>query len=171
MRLSISWLVMLLAIAICSAQNQSDEPGAIHGLVLIEGTQPVKMKDTVASRDARWGVAVSKQYFRFAGAKAALRTKTLPEFQFDAEPDSDEPVYLFRFDRRSDRREIRVAKGSGGLAVFELPKDHIVPTKLDEIGNAQGSIKRYRLKTTAPLAPGEYCISRSLSVCYDFGVD
>src|SRR3954470_9651914 len=131
MRLSINCLlILLLAAAICSAQNQVDEPGAIQGLLLIEGTKTVKMEDRVASRDARWGVAVSKQYFRFAGAKAALRTISLPEFQFDAEPDSDEPVYLFRFDRRSDRREIRVAKGSGGLANFELPKDHIVLTKL-----------------------------------------
>src|SRR5215831_1862958 len=133
MRFSISILASLLA-AVFSAQAQGDEPGTIHDLVLIEGTQTVKMKDSVASRNARWGIAVSKQYFTFAGSKAALRTKTLPEFQFDAEADADEPVYLFRFDRRSDRREVRIAKGAGGLAEFELPKDHIVPTRQEEIG-------------------------------------
>jgi len=170
MRLSISTTLTFLLAVVCSAQAQVAEPGAITGLVLIQQTQTVKMKDIVASRDARWGIAISKQYFTFEGARAALRTTSLPEFQFDDEPDSDE-VQLFRFDRRSDRREIRVAKGTGGLAYFELPKDHIVPTRREEIGNGLGTTKRYRLKPTMPLPPGEYCISRSFSVCYDFGVD
>ena len=170
MRFFISITLTLLLAAVFSVQAQVAEPGVIPGLVLMEGTQTIKMKDIVASRDARWGIAISKQYFTFEGPRATLRATSLSEFQFEDEPDSDE-VHLFRFDRKSDRREIRVAKGSGGLAYFELPKDHIIPTRREEIGNAQGSLKRYRLKPTTPLQPGEYCISRSLSVCYDFGVD
>ncbi|HMJ26640.1 MAG TPA: hypothetical protein VK475_12455, partial [Pyrinomonadaceae bacterium] len=75
----------------------------------------------------------------------------------------------FRFDVRSDRREIRVAKGSGGLALMSIPKDHLIETTVEEIRN--GSTKRYRLKPTGPLPPGEYCLSRRMSICYDFGVD
>jgi hypothetical protein len=128
------------------------------------------MKDTVASRKGSSNVIVSKQFYVFKGPRAALRTKTqLPEFQFETDPAFDDPVYLFRFDVRSDRREIRVARGSGGLALMSIPKDHLVETTVDEIGN--GLTKHYRLKAVAPLQPGEYCLSRRFSTCYDFGVD
>jgi len=108
----------------------------------------------------------------FKGPRAALRTKTtLPEFQFEMDPGFDDPVYLFRFDVHSDRREIRVARGSGGLSEMSIPKDHLIETTVEEIGNGQNSTKRYRLKPLAPLRTGEYCLSRKIWTCYDFGVD
>jgi hypothetical protein len=111
-------------------------------------------------------------YFVFKGPKSNVRTKTpLPEFQFETDADFDETVQLFRLDAHSDRREIRVAKGSGGLAEMSIPNDHLVATKLEEIGKGEDSSKRYRLKPVTPLRPGEYCLSRRISICYDFGVD
>ena len=141
-------------------------------MLLVEGTQSVQMKESIASRKGRSGVTAGKQYFIFGGPKAAIRTKTLtPVLQFDADPAFDDPVYLFRLDMRSDSREIRVAKGHGGLAELSIPKDHIIPTRLEEIGVGQNPTKRYRIKPTTPLRPGEYCLSRNISVCFDFGID
>ncbi|SRR6266446_1885132 len=172
MRILVPAILMLLFPAVLSAQSQVEATVDIQAVLLIAGTQTVQMRERVASRKGRGGVAASKQYFIFAGPKAAIRTKTLtPVFQFDADPSVDDPVYLFRLDMRSDRREIRVAKGYGGLAELSIPKDHIIPTSLEEIGAEQNSTKRYRMKPTRPLRSGEYCLSRTISVCFDFGVD
>jgi hypothetical protein len=172
MRISFLGLVILLFAASLSAQQEVYEPGGIHRVLLVEATQSVQMRDNVASRKGSWRVVVSKEFYVFKGPRAALRAKTtLPEFQFEMDPAFDGNVYLFRFDVHSDRREIRVAQGSGGLAVMSIPKDHLIVTKVEEIGNGQNSTKRYRLKPIVPLQPGEYCLSRSFSICYDFGVD
>ena len=172
MRLSFPGLVTLLFAASLVAAQQVYEPGDIQRVLLVDGTQSVQMKDSVASRKGSSSVFVSKQFYVFKGSRAALRTKTTrPEFQFETDPAFDDPVYLFRFDVHSDRREIRVAKGSGGLALMSLPKDHLIETTVEEIGNGQNQRKRYLLKPTMPLQPGEYCLSRRFSICYDFGVD
>src|SRR6266404_382103 len=172
MRMLLPAIPILLLVNVLSAQRQLDAPGDIRAVLLIEGTQSVQMRESIASRKGRSGVTASKQYFIFGGPKAAVRTRTVtPVFQFDADPAFDDPVYLFRVDMRSDRREIRVAKGYGGLAELSIPKDHIIPTRLEEIGDGQNSTKRYRMKPTMPLRPGEYCLSRNISVCFDFGVD
>lgn len=180
MRVSFSGLVTmlvaasLLAVSLISASlaQQVYEPGDIQRVLFVDGTQSVQMKDTVASRKGSSSVSVSKQYYVFRGPRAALRTKTTrPEFQFETDPAFDDTVYLFRFDVRSDRREIRVARGSGGLALMSIPKDHLIETRVEEIGNGQNPNKRYRLHPRVPLRPGEYCLSRRFSICYDFGVD
>jgi hypothetical protein len=162
----------LVAVSSGSPAQQVYEPGDIQRVVLIDGAGSVQMKDGVASRKGSSSVVISKQFYVFKGARAALRTKIrLPEFQFERDPGFDDPVYLFRFDVHSDRREIRVAKGTGGLTLMSLPKDHLVETTVEEIGKGQTLTRRYRLKPTVPLAPGEYCLSRKMAVCYDFGVD
>ena len=170
MRVSFLGLVTLL-FAGSLGQPQSYESD-IQRVLLVDATQSVQMRDTVASRKGNWSVVVSKMLYVFKGPRAALRTKTtLPEFQFEMDPGFDDPVYLFRFDVHSDRREIRVARGSGGLAEMSIPKDHLIETTVEEIGNGQNSTKRYRLKPLAPLRTGEYCLSRKIWTCFDFGVD
>jgi len=177
MRVSFSGLINVFVPAslfavLCAASGaqQVSEPGDIQRVLLVDKTQTVPMKDNVASRKGSSSVVISKQFYVFKGPRAALRTKTtLPEFQFETDPAFDDPVYLFKFDVHSDRREIRVAKGSGGLVLMSIPTDHLIETTVSEIGN--GSPKRYRLKPVAPLQPGEYCLSRKISSCYDFGVD
>jgi hypothetical protein len=180
MRVSCPGLVTLLFAAslfavslfAVSEAQQVYEPGDIQRVLFVDATQSVQMKDNVASRKGSSSVVISKQFYVFKGSRAALRTKTkLPEFQFEMDPAFDDPVYLFRFDVHSDRREIRVARGSGGLVEMSIPKDHLVETTLEEIGNGQNPTKRYRLKPTMPLQPGEYCLSRRISMCYDFGVE
>lgn len=169
---SFACLITLLFAVSLSAQQQVYEPGDIQRVLLVGATQSVQMKDTVASSKGSSIVVVSKQFYVFKGQRATLRTKTrLPEFQFEMDPGFDDAVYLYRFDVHSDRREIRVAKGSGGLAVMSIPEDHLIETALEEIGAGQNSTRRYRLKPKAPLPPGEYCLSRRISTCYDFGVD
>jgi hypothetical protein len=171
MRVSFPGLVTLL-FAASFAQQEVYETGDMQRVLLVDATQSVQMKDSVASRKGSSSVVVSKQFFVFKGPRAALRTKTtLPEFQFEIDPGFDDPVYLFRFDVHSDRREIRIARGSGGLAAMSIPKDHLIETTVEEIGNGQNSTKRYRLKPIVALPPGEYCLSRKIWVCYDFGVD
>ena len=171
MRLSFAWLITLLFAVSLSAQQQVYEPGDIQRVLLVDGTQSVQLKDSVASSKGS-SIVVSKQFYVFKGPKATLRTKTrLPEFQFEMDPAFDDAVDLYRFDVHSDRREIRVAKGSGGLAEMSIPADHLIETALEEIGAGQNSNRRYRLKPKAPLPPGEYCLSRKISTCYDFGVD
>jgi hypothetical protein len=170
MRVSFPGVITLLFAVSLVAAQQVSEPGDIQRVLFVDGTQSVQMKDSVASRKGSSIVVVSKQFYVFKGPRAALRTKTtLPEFQFERDPAFDDPVYLFRFDVHSDRREIRVAKGSGGLALMSLPKDHVIETTVEEISN--GTTKRFRLKPTMPLQPGEYCLSRRFSICYDFGID
>jgi hypothetical protein len=164
--------VGLFAIALSadSETQQVSDSGDTQRLLLVDGTQSVQMKDSVASRKGSSNVLVSKQHYRFKGPRATLRTKaTIPEFQFETDPNSDDAVQLFRFDVRSDRREIRVASGSGGLVMMSIPKDHLVETTVEEIGS--GATKRYRMKPKRPLQPGEYCLSRGMSRFYDFGVD
>jgi hypothetical protein len=172
MRMSFCGLVTLLFAASLFAQNPVYDPGDMQRVLLVEGNQTIQMRDNVASSKGSWQVVVSKRLYALKGPRAALRTKTaLPEFQFETDPAFDDSVYLFRFDRHSDRREIRVARGSGGLAEMSIPKDHLIETRMEEIGNGQNSTRRYRLKPLAPLQPGEYCLSRKFSSCYDFGVD
>ncbi len=172
MRMLFPGLVALLFAASLCAQQQVYEPGDIQRALLVEANQTVQMRDIVASRTGSWIVMVSKKIQALKGPRAALRVKTtLPEFQFEIDPNFADSVYLFRFDVRSDRREIRIARGSGGLAVMSIPQDHLIETRMEEIGSGQHSTKRYRLKPVAPLPSGEYCLSRRISVCYDFGVD
>jgi hypothetical protein len=170
--LYLGFAVLFFASAL-PARRQSDAPRELGAVTLTAGNKSVPMKYSIPSSRGRVGIASSKQYFIFRGPKAVIRTtSTMPVFQFDADPRLNEAsdVYLFKFDMHSDRREIRVAKGSGGLAVFSIPKDHIIPTSLEELGDGPNSTKRYRMKPTAPLRPGEYCLVRS-SDYYDFGVD
>jgi len=170
--MSFPGLVTLLLAASLFAQQKAYEPGDIQRALLVDGNQTVEMRDNVASSKSSWQVVVSKQVYTFNGRRAALRTTTrLPEFQFELDPAFDDPVYLFRFDVHSDRREIRVARGSGGLAEMSIPKDHLIEAKMEEIGKGQNSTRRYRLRPIVPLQPGEYCLSRKISICYDFGVD
>jgi len=172
MCMSFPGLVTLLLAASLFAQQKAYEPGDIQRALLVDGNQTVEMRDNVASSKSSWQVVVSKQVYTFNGRRAALRTTTrLPEFQFELDPAFDDPVYLFRFDVHSDRREIRVARGSGGLAEMSIPKDHLIEAKMEEIGKGQNSTRRYRLRPIVPLQPGEYCLSRKISICYDFGVD
>jgi len=172
MRISFPGLFTLLCAASLFAQQQGYDPSDIQHVVLVEASQSTQMKDSVASSQDSWAVVASRQLFVFKGGRASLRTKTRePEFQFEMDPGFDDPVYLFRFDVRSDRREIRVARGMGGLAPMSIPNDHRIETTLQEIGSGQNSMKSYRLKPTAPMRPGEYCLGRNISTCYDFGVD
>ena len=172
MRISFPGLLTLLFAASLFAQQQGYDPSDIQRVVLVESGQSTQMKDGVASSQDSWVVVASRQRYVFKGGRASLRTKTRePEFQFEMDPGFDDPVYLFRFDVRSDRREIRVARGIGGLAPMSIPNDHRIETTLQEIGGGQNSMKSYRLKPTAPMRPGEYCLGRNISTCYDFGVD
>jgi hypothetical protein len=172
MRKLVSGLVMLLLASSLLGQQKTNEPGDIQRVVLVDGNQTIQLTDNVASSKGSWQVVVSKQVYSFNGRRAARRTKTtVPEFQFETDPAFDDPVYLFRFDVHSDRRDIRVAKSTGGLTEISIPKDHLIETRMEEIGSGQNSTRRYRLKPIAPLQPGEYCLSRRISICYDFGVD
>jgi len=172
MRILSLGLVLLLAPAL-SGQRQSDSPANTDAVTLKDGTHSVLMKATEPSRSGRLGIGTGKQYYVFRGPRASLRlTNTTPEFEFYADPSQvASDVYLFKFETRSDRREIRVARGSGGFAVFKIPKDRIVPTSLEEIGDGPNSTKRYRMKPTVPLRPGEYCLAQNSVSYYDFGVD
>lgn len=167
-----SGLVILLFAGSLFAQQRVYEPGDIQRVVLIDGNQTTQMTDNVASSKGSWQVVVSKQVYSFSGRRAAQRTKsTTPEFQFEIDPAFEDPVYLFRFDVHSDRRDIRIARSTGGLTEISIPKDHLIETRMLEIGLGQNSTKRFSLKPVAPLRPGEYCLSRRISICYDFGVD
>ena len=165
-------LVLLLASTL-SGQRPSDAPANVDVVTLRDGTHSVVMKATEPTRSGRWGIGTGKQYYVFRGPRAAQRlTNPMPEFEFYADPSRvDSDVYLFKFETRSDRREIRVARGAGGFAVFKIPKDRIVPTSLEVIGDGPDSTKRYRMKPTLPLRPGEYCLAPSTITYYDFGVD
>lgn len=170
--LCLGFAILFFASAL-PARRQSDTQGELGAVTLTADGKSVRMKYSIPSSRGRVGIGSSKQYFIFRGPKAVMRTtSTMPEFQFyaDAKLNEAAEVYLFKFDMHSDKREIRVAKGPGGLAVFSIPKDHIIPTSLEEIGDGPNSTKRYRMKPTAPLRPGEYCLARS-SDYYDFGVD
>ena len=165
-------LVLLLASTL-SGQRPSDAPANVDVVTLRDGTHSVVMKPTEPTRSGRLGIGTGKQYYVFRGPRAAVRlTNTTPVFEFYADPGrvaSD--VYLFKFEMRSDRREIRVARGSGGFAVFKIPKDRIVPTSMEVIGDGPDATKRYRMKPTVPLTPGEYCLAQNTISYYDFGVD
>jgi hypothetical protein len=172
MRILSLGLVLLLASAL-SGQRQSDAPANVDVVTLRDGTHSVLMKPTEPSRSGRLGIGSGKQYYVFRGPRAALRlTNTTPVFEFYADPTSvASDVYLFKFETHSDRREIRVARGSGGFAVFKIPKDRIVPTSVEEIGDGPNSTKRYSMKPIVPLRPGEYCLALNSISYYDFGVD
>lgn len=164
--------VVLLLASTLSGQRQSDAAD-VDVVILRDGTHSVSMNHTEPARRGRIGIGSGKQYFVFRGPRAALRlTNKTPEFEFYADPSqviSD--VYLFKFEMRSDKREIRVARGPGGFAVFKIPKDRIVPTSLVEIGDGPGSTRRYRMKPTVALRSGEYCLALNSISYYDFGVD
>ena len=172
MRLLLIGLVLLLASTL-SGQRPSDAPANADDVTLRDGAKSVLMKSIEPTRSGRLGIPSSKQYYVFRGPKAALRlTNPTPVFEFYADPSRVEAdVYLFKFETRSDRREIRVAKGAGGFGVFTIPKDRIIPTSLEEIGTGPDSTKQYRMKPTLPLRPGEYCLAQSSISYYDFGVD
>jgi hypothetical protein len=172
MRALFPGVIMLLMAAPMSLQRQTDAPGDLLGVTLIDGARSIQMQYSVASRKGRSGIAAGKQYFVFGGPRAAVRTSNrTPQVQFETEAAFDEPVTLFKLDKTYDRREIRVAKGSSGLAEVAIPRDHVIQTTVEEIGDAPNSRKRYRLTPTTSLRPGEYCLGRNSYTCFDFGVD
>lgn len=164
----------LLIISALAGARPPQPPIEISNVTMIDGTRTQTLKDTAPSSRSRFGVPLSKQYFIFYGKKASVRTgNKTPLFEFVAGPDANVSanVYLFRFDVRSDRREIRVAKGSGGLAELRIPDDHLIATEVKEIGDGPNSNKRYRLTLKSPLRPGEYCLAQGITAFYDFGVE
>jgi len=172
MRVLVPGIIMLLLTSVLSAQSQSTAPGELQAVVLLDGSQSIQMKYNIASRRSHTGITSSTQYFVFGGPKAAVRTiSRTPAFEFETDPGFEDPVFLFKFDAHTTSREIRVARGSGGLAELSIPKDHIIQTSLKEIGDGAASTKRYRMKPTSALRPGEYCLGRSSYSCFDFGVD
>src|SRR5260370_20623782 len=115
-------LVLLLASTL-SGQRQSDAPANVDAVTLRDGTHSVLMKPTEPTRSGRLGVGTGKQYYVFRGARAVMRlTNTTPEFEFYADPSQvASDVYLFKLETRSASREIKVARGAGGIWVFNSP--------------------------------------------------
>jgi hypothetical protein len=164
----------LLVISVLTGPRPPYQPVEISSVTLIDGTRSVALQDNTPASHSRFGVPISKQYFTFRGRKAAVRTtntQAVFEFLASAGANISSDVYLFKFDVRSDRREIRVAKGSGGLAEIRIPQDHLIAASIEEIGVGPSSTKRYRLKPNAALRPGEYCLAQGITSFYDFGVD
>lgn len=164
----------LLVMSVLAGARSSNAPVEISSVTLIDGTRSVALSDNTAGSHSRFGIPISKQYFSIRGRRAAVRTANrTPMFEFLANPDANisSNVYLFRFDVRSDRREIRVAKGSGGLAEIRIPEDHLIAASVEEIGAGPNGTKRYRLKPNASFRPGEYCLAQGITSFYDFGVD
>lgn len=146
----------------------------ISAVTLVDGTRSVSIRDNTPRSRSRFGVPLSKQYFIFDGKKASIRTENkTPLFEFLADPASNPSanVYLFRFDVRGGRREIRVAKGGGGLAEIRIPNDHLIAVIVEATGEGPNNGTRYRLMPKAPLRPGEYCLADGISSFYPFGVD
>jgi hypothetical protein len=172
MRILSLGLILLLASAL-SGQRQSNPSADADAVTLKDGPHSVLLKPTEPKRSGRPGIYSGKQYYVFRGPRATVRlTNTRPEFEFYADPGRvTSDVYLFKFETHSDRREIRVASGAGGFAVFKIPKERIVPTSVEEIGKGPNTTKRYRIKPIAPLRPGEYCLAQNSVSYYDFGVD
>jgi len=103
MRMLVPGILLLLLATILSAQRQADAPDDIKAVLLIEGARSVQMRERIASRKGRSGVANSRQYFILEAPTASARTRTgTPVFQFGAGLGFDDPVYLFRVDIRSD---------------------------------------------------------------------
>jgi hypothetical protein len=164
----------LLVISVLAGTHGSHAQGEISSVTLIDGARVVPMKDSAPNSRGRFGVPLSKQYFIFSGSRSALRTTNKsPVFEFVAVRgfDVESEVYLFRFDTRAESREIRVAKGSSGLAEMKIPTDHIIPAIVEDIGEGPSATRRYRLKPKAPLRTGEYCLAEGFTSYYDFGVD
>jgi hypothetical protein len=172
MRILSLGLVLLFA-ATLSGQRQSDATANVDAVILRDGTRSVVMKSTEPTRSGRWGIGSGKQYYVFRGARAALRvTNATPEFEFYADPGQvAADVVLFKFETHSDSREIKVAGGMGGFAIFKIPKDRIVSTILEEMGDGPNSTRHYRMRPTVPLRPGEYCLAQNSVSYFDFGVD
>ena len=61
MRILVPAILMLLFPAVLSAQRQVDATGDIQAVLLIEGTQSVQMRESIASRKGRSGVTASKR--------------------------------------------------------------------------------------------------------------
>jgi hypothetical protein len=165
--LSLTATVILLTAGL-SARQQSGVPNELGVVTLTDGARSVRMKEIVPARRGHAGVVTSSQNFVFPGSGASIRSEGEPVFQFviDSNVDDAAGIYLFRFDARSGRREIRVAKGPGGdLVEFSVARDHLIPTRLEELGAG-----RYRLRTVTPLRSGEYCLVVSGNY-YDFGVN
>ncbi len=172
MRVLIPGVIVLILTPPLLAQNQTKAPGDLTSVYILDGSQSIQLKYDVASRRSHTGITSGKQYFVFWGEKAAVRTSTrTPSFEFETDAALDDPVYLFKFDTHSRIREIRVAKGGGGLAELSIPRDHLIQTQLQIIRDGPNATKLYRLKPTSALRPGEYCLGRTSYTCFDFGID
>jgi hypothetical protein len=165
--------IVLLLASTLSGQRQSEPPANADAVTLRDGAHSVLMKAAAPARRGRLGIGSGKQYYVFRGPRAALRvTSPTPEFEFYADPGLvSSSVYLFKLEMHSDRREIKVAGGPGGFAVFKIPKERIVPTSLEEIGAGPDSTRRYRMRPLMALRPGEYCLAQNTVAYFDFGLD
>jgi hypothetical protein len=167
--------IPLLVLFSSSGIGQSDAPRTVGKVLLIDGEKSVEMKYSMSNARATMSIfSTAKQYLILPGTVATLRIKNpLPVFEFyaDAGLNVETAVYVLRFDRESDRRQVRVAKAKGRKAASGVPKDHTIAGALEEIGDGPNSTKHYRLKPSSPLRPGEYCLVRSNESCFDFGVD
>lgn len=187
-------LIVLCCVLLFSGHSaQEPEPLIAGKVVLIDGELTTDLKYSLAvfrgTKSAFGGVFYTeKVYFVLNGKEAKVRTSNpFPVFEFIAgsEMNLDGSVFLMRFDKESDRRQVRVgvSKGRilGGVKIREgVPKERQPAIALGVLGaasaNAIGakagdSLIRYQVKVLEPLKPGEYCLVRSSNSCFDFGVD
>jgi hypothetical protein len=171
-------VTLLIAGSPLSAVAQ-DSPRTIGKVLLVDNDKTIEMKYSVArhrgTSSAVKGVfATDKDYSVLSGAQALLRTTNpLPIFDFyaDAGLNIQDSIYVIRYDRESDRRQVRVAIAKGGKVRTGVPKDRRPDTLLENLGDGPNSTTHYRLKPSIALSPGEYCLVRSAESCFDFGVD
>jgi hypothetical protein len=172
-------VTLLIAGSVLFAVAQADSPRTIGKVLLIDNDKTSEMKYSVirhrGTSSAVKGVfATDKDYSVLPGAQALLRTTNpLPIFDFyaDAGLNIQDSIYMIRFDRESDRRQVRTAIAKGGKVRTGVPKERRPDTLLENLGDGPNSTTHYRLKPSIALSPGEYCLVRSGDSCFDFGVD
>jgi len=113
-------------------------------------------------------------------ARAPLRVKSSPEFEFEA-PANMKPsdiAFVVRLKAKSDKREIQ----SQQKTFSGYKQEDLVNVTYEEI-RTEGTKKIYKIKFAQPLAPGEYAVAFKQSypgidtganlpaTFFDFGVD
>lgn len=157
-------------------------------VTLIDGDRRSTVRYTTSDAKSRVGGApifiVVKVYASLNGKRADTRSRTdTPQFELflnsAANPKSE--VQLVKFDIKSKRRQIRLAKTRLFDSSIGFPRDHILPVTVEEIGS-RGGLMHYRITPQSPLRRGgeyaivcgrggEYPLVRDRRMYFDFGVD
>ena len=165
-------------------QEMSSASAASSGVRLIDESQRIAMKRMTPSTKTNSGKLLipyagifmkAKSYLVFNGNHSDLRTgNKTPEFEVGIAADlkASDAIGVVQLEIDKETRKCKMLEIGAFGGKSGNSQKFIVPIDLHEVpGSTAGAMTTYRIKTIAPLKPGEYAVVVNGVLYYDFGID